>query len=231
MSYPAFPWLPARLINPLIALTVALILSASLARPAASAPTPPAGSAGDTTLSQLGDFTVHLPMLVQAAGLPDLVVERIATDGGALQVVIRNQGDAAVQSPFWVDLYVAPDAPPTAVNQVWQERGDGGAAWHISGKALPLAPGAALTLRLGDAHYWSELSSLGGPILAGTSLYAQVDSADALTTYGGVLESHERAGGAYNNISGPVPAASLIAQAGAAGELAGAGAPPALPAR
>jgi hypothetical protein len=36
----------------------------------------------------------------------------------------------------------------------------------------------------------------------GTLIYAQVDSANASTAYGTVLETHESMGGAYNNILG-----------------------------
>ena len=71
---------------------------------------------------------------------------------------------------------------------------------------LPLEPGETLTLTLGDPYYRASLSNPGGPITAGTQLYAQVDSFNAATNYGAVLEQHERDGGAYNNISGPVAA-------------------------
>jgi hypothetical protein len=50
------------------------------------------------------------------------------------------------------------------------------------------------------------------PLAAGTPVYAQVDAVNLATTYGAVLENHEIAGGAYNNIVGPVlPAAIDIA--------------------
>jgi hypothetical protein len=46
------------------------------------------------------------------------------------------------------------------------------------------------------------LVELGAARLRG--VYAQVDSANTLTTYGGVLEDHEITGGAYNNVSDAV---------------------------
>ena len=61
-----------------------------------------------------------------------------------------------------------------------------------------------LTLTVGDIYYRSALSNPGGPITAGTRLYGQVDSFNSATSYGAVLEVHERDSGAYNNILGPV---------------------------
>ncbi len=72
------------------------------------------------------------------------------------------------------------------------------------GNALPLNPGESLTLTIGDSYYWPDLSNFDTPLPSGSSVYAQVDLANAQTTYGGVLESHEISGGTYNNISGPV---------------------------
>ena len=84
--------------------------------------------------------------------------------------------------------------------------------WGVAGSALPLLPGEALTLTLHDAYYRPALSRLPAMTAAGTWLYAQVDSADAETDYGAVLETHEVAGDRYNNVAGPVvaPAAFLL---------------------
>ena len=38
------------------------------------------------------------------------------------------------------------------------------------------------------------------PLAAGTAIYVQVDSANANTAYGAVLENHEILGESYNNI-------------------------------
>jgi len=76
----------------------------------------------------------------------------------------------------------------------------------VLASALPLAPGARLTVTLGDAFYRPLLSNPGGTIATGTPLYAQVDSFDANSSNGAVFETHERDGTAYNNILGPVAA-------------------------
>jgi hypothetical protein len=72
--------------------------------------------------------------------------------------------------------------------------------------ALPLAPGARLTVTLGDSFYRPLLSNPGGAVGVGTQLYAQVDSFNATSNNGAIFETHERDGGAYNNILGPVVA-------------------------
>lgn len=156
--------------------------------------------------SDLEQHQVYLPLVV-GAGFPDLVVERIDTGDGSIQVVVRNQGSAAVTTPFWVDLYIAPVTPPTAVNQTWQTQGGQGVTWGVAGAALPILPGGTLTLSLGDAFYRPELSSIPAVLPPGTPLYAHVDSANTQSAYSGVLEDHEARGGAYNNILGPIRSA------------------------
>jgi len=74
----------------------------------------------------------------------------------------------------------------------------------VSAGALPLEPGEAITLTIGDAYYWAEYSYVEWPLPPGTPIYAQVDSADADTTYGAILELDEIRGLPYNNILGPV---------------------------
>ncbi|MBN1889668.1 MAG: putative Ig domain-containing protein, partial [Thermoflexales bacterium] len=155
---------------------------------------------------------------------PDLVVERIVVVGSMAQVVIKNEGSALVNDGFWVDLYVDPDPVPTGVNQTWNDgRSAQGIVWAVAGPAAmqALEPGGVLTLTVGDAYYWPP-DSRWGSLPPGTPVYAQVDSANALTTFGAVLEPHERAGGAYNNILGPVYStqASVWATYGFAGRQA-----------
>src|SRR5262249_5804815 len=132
-------------------------------------------------------------------------------------------GFLAVTDPFWVDVYVDPTTAPERVNQVWSDLGSRGAAWGVLGTALPLAPGATLTLRVGDAYYRSPNSNPGLPIAVGTPIYAQVDSYGPGSSYGAVLESHERDGEPYNNILGPVSATATLlgATAPAPGPAAG----------
>ena len=142
---------------------------------------------------------------------PDLVVEGITATGNAVSLVVRNVGAAPAYQPFWVDVYIDPDPPPSAVNQPWQSLASQGLVWGVT--ALPLAPGASVTLEVGDAYFWPDLSLVNWPLPAGTAVYAQVDSYNEATTYGAVQESHEIAGGPYNNIRGPVYVAPLAGEA------------------
>jgi hypothetical protein len=157
---------------------------------------------------------LYLP-LVARPGLPDLVVEQIIVANGSVQVVIRNVGAAPATEEFWVDAYVAPHTPPTAVNQTWDLLGSEGMVWGVTAAALPLAPGAQLTLAVGDAFYAPAYSLVTLPLAGGRSLYAQVDSYGEAGDYGAVLEAHELDGQPYNNIAGPVLAGQGVATAGA----------------
>jgi CSLREA domain-containing protein len=135
---------------------------------------------------------------------PDLIVKSIVASSHAVTVVISNIGSASVVNEFWVDLYVNPRPAPTGVNQVWNDgRSRQGVVWGITAPALPMQPGAVLTLTLSSPYYWVNLSHLVN-ISPNTPIYAQVDSANTDTTYGAVLEAHEIVGGPYNNILGPV---------------------------
>jgi hypothetical protein len=164
--------------------------------------------ATDPTITFIGARKAYLPLMVRWDGppLPDLVVSNISVSSGNLQVTIRNNGQLAATTPFWVDAYINPTSAPVRVNQLWNSVGNRGATWGVVGSVLPLEPGEALTLTVGDSYYRSALSNLGGPIAAGAPLYAQVDSFSSTSSYGAVLELHERDGGVYNNILGPVAA-------------------------
>ncbi len=180
------------------------------------------GSASASVLNFNRGGPIYLPLFLNSyVAAPDLVVEQIVVTSDSAQVVIKNQGNAPApsSSPFWIDLYVDPDPVPTGVNQTWDNLCDQGIVWGIDGGgALPLEPGEALTLTLGDAHYWPSLSNFPGSLPAGTPIYVQVDSANIHTTYGAVLESHEIYGGAYNNIGGPVLSRSSAVGAGLSAE-------------
>ena len=153
------------------------------------------------------DYAVYLP-LVARAGSPDLIVTALTVSGGDdVTVVIQNIGSAAVTSEFWVDLYVGlndSSTPPSAVDHIWQNTSPYGVAWGITSDALPLAPGASLTLTTSDNSYDASRSNLPDTIPSGTALYAQVDSANVASADGGVRETHEITNGTYNNLFGPV---------------------------
>ncbi|NTU84780.1 MAG: hypothetical protein HGA45_36355 [Chloroflexales bacterium] len=175
-------------------------------------PTTAAGSQSQVAPSRrpalAAPYTIYFPQVSRPLDLPDLVVSQITSSGGALRVMITNQGSTDVTDPFWVEGYIAPSSSPDAVNQLWQTLGGRGIAWAITGSDLPLAPGDSLTLTLGDRSYRANYSRIGGMITAGTSLYVQVDSWNDATTYGAVLETHEQNTATHSSIADAAPAAS-----------------------
>ncbi|MCB0035273.1 MAG: hypothetical protein KDE51_14675, partial [Anaerolineales bacterium] len=132
---------------------------------------------------------------------PDLVVKSIMIDPRGIEVLITNQGTAAVAqtNAFWVDLYVDPSRTPTP-NDIWEFLSEEGVVWGVEASALPLAPGESLLLTLNDDYYVDALSNYSGVPPSDTPIFVQVDSAHAGTTYGAVLETHEIDNTAYNNI-------------------------------
>lgn len=151
-------------------------------------------------------YYVRLPLISNPIVGPDLVVQSIQATRNHVRVTIRNQGNVAIQNSFFVDVYINPSPPPTRVNQTWSDLGTQGIVWGVSGAALEaLVPGASITLEYRDSYYLEEYSVFSGSLSPGTPIYAQVDSFNYPDTgYGTVLETHERLGGTYNNILGPV---------------------------
>jgi uncharacterized protein YegL len=158
------------------------------------------------------EFTV----VVVPTALPDLVVQDLIVTATGVEVIIKNLGPGPVlpENDFWVDVYIAPDTPPTGANDIWEFMGKTGLVWGVT--ALPvlqndtvMQPGETRSLFLHSPHYWPSLSNFSGTIPPGTAVYAQVDSANAETNYGGVREVHEVNGGTYNNIFGPVSAPNV----------------------
>ena len=76
--------------------------------------------------------------------------------------------------------------------------------WGVGGDALPLEAGEVMTLTIGDDYYWAGYSYVDWPLSPDTPIYAQVDSANADTAYGAILEIDEIQGLPNNNILGPV---------------------------
>jgi hypothetical protein len=149
-------------------------------------------------------WSVYLPLVSRNyTTAPDLVVERVVATSNRVQVIVKNQGNAAVTDEFYVMAYVDPSTAPSAVNQLWWDLGDQGAFWGVTASALPLEAGDVLTLTTGDAYYWPSHSRLDAPLRPGTPIYAQADAYNGATTHGAVLERHEILGEAYNNIGGP----------------------------
>ena len=160
--------------------------------------------------------TVYLPFILKtppaappSPTYPDLVVEQVIAASDVVTVVVKNVGPADVVDAFWIDLYLNPSTPPSGVNQQWADLGAQGLVWGVTGSALPIISSGTLTLTLNDGYYRADLSNFSSPLPLGTPVYAQVDSVNLLTTYGGVLESHEVTGGVYNNISSTLSIAGV----------------------
>jgi subtilisin-like proprotein convertase family protein len=148
--------------------------------------------------------TTYLPAIFDAyLSAPDLIVKEFWVSDTAVQVVIQNIGNVAVSDAFWVDLYVDPDPLPTGVNQIWSNLASQGMVWGVT---APLGVGEVVTLTVDSVFYRREASELVWPLAVGTSVYVQVDSAHAETSYGSVLERHEVLGAPYNNIASTVVA-------------------------
>jgi PKD repeat protein len=151
-----------------------------------------------TTTVTVTRHRLYLPLVMRGyVAAPDLVVARLEATANDVRVVVRNRGNAPATDDFWVDVYVDPAPAPTAVNQIWPDLAEEGLVWGVE---ADLAAGAALTLTVGGDFYWAAYSAVDWPLAAGTPVYAQVDSANADTTYGGVREDHEITGGPYNNV-------------------------------
>ncbi|MBN2006622.1 MAG: DUF11 domain-containing protein [Anaerolineae bacterium] len=183
--------------------------------------TPLADSAGSATIVvQVGDGQtisnmpldvrvykysyVYLPLAVTPYELPDLIVSDIIATPNDISIVIQNIGPGPVPvQAFWVDVYINPHTIPTQLDQPWPLLADQGLVWTVKTFALPLDPGETVTLRINDEHYWADKSYVEWPLTVGTWIYAHVDSCGlAASPYGGIAETHEVYGGAYNNITG-----------------------------
>lgn len=167
----------------------------------------------------LGDVTRTLVQVVDGAGNvtisnwqtpptamlngPDLSIESVVATRDGIEIVIRNVGTVAVTpaQSFWVDAYLEPSRPPSAVNDRWDALADYGAAWEVF---LTIAPGEAVTLRTGDSQMHPAYSRLPERLPVGAAVYAHVDVWNDATAYGAAEETHEMAAGPYNNIFGPV---------------------------
>lgn len=150
--------------------------------------------------------TLFLPLVtrnyVQA---PDLIITHLVATPNNITLTIKNQGNAPVPDPFWIDAYINPHTVPTEVNQTWELLASQGLVWGIERSSLSeLAPGGTLTLTVGDMYYWEIYSEITWPLPEGAIIYAQVDSVNTETDYGAVQESHEIINGTYNNIIGPI---------------------------
>jgi len=164
-------------------------------------PTP--GNNTDSASTTIKWPIIYLPLVLRRFAVgPDLIVDNVVIGNGTIAITIKNQGKLIVTDTlgFWVDLYINPSPAPTGVNQTWDPISPYGAAWGVDREALPIRPGESRTLYLYDIYYKYEWSRLPVALRAGDIIYVQVDSYNAATTYGVVLEDHEMSGTTYNNI-------------------------------
>ena len=159
-------------------------------------------STSSSVLVQVNAIKTYLPWVAKSfVSAPNLVIQSLTATPSTLQVVLKNTGSTSVGDDFWVDVYINPSSAPARVNQTWPMLAGQGAVWGVTGSGrAALTPGGTLTLTLNDAYYHANLSSPSLPLATGTRVYAQVDSANANTTYGSVRETHEINGAAYDNI-------------------------------
>ncbi|MEM7028696.1 MAG: Ig-like domain-containing protein [Chloroflexota bacterium] len=139
---------------------------------------------------------LYLPFVPQSAppSGPDLIVQNVTARSNAITVTIQNIGETPIVDDFWVDVYIDPNQIP-AYNLVWPAIAPYGVVWGVTTDILP---GEIVTLTLYDQFYDSNLSNIED-VIPGTPVWAQVDSANTLTDFGGVLEADET-----NNILGPI---------------------------
>ena len=157
-----------------------------------------------TATFDIATFFVYLPMIANGTvSAPDLVVTDVQANADGVIVTIENQGNAPTDNYFWVDFYVNPNPVPSRVNQLWSDVADQGVVWGVQQQ---LQVGESLTLMYSNdpaalnQYYFAQYSHFSG-VAAGVPIYAQVDSANNRSQTGGVLETHELIGAAYNNVS------------------------------
>lgn len=155
-------------------------------------------SAATTVMVTVGEVTsepptVYLPMIVRsepapqpAQTYPDLVGtislspdqrSFAAGEPVSIKVEVTNQGDAATEDGFWIELYINPAGQP-AVNQPWDALCGlwpcHGIVWGVRD---PLQPGESITLTSEAGSYTDLVTIWPGWFAAGTSdVYLLVDS-------------------------------------------------------
>ncbi len=162
-------------------------------------------------------YSVFLPLIMKNyLRLPDLIVQSVTASSDVITVVIKNIGDGPAEQAFWVDAYINPTPPPAAVNEIWWDldRSREGVAWGVIDPIVPIQPGEVYTLTSHGDFVSPDRTFFPGNLPVGTPIYAQVDSYNAATNYGAVLETHEYYQRPYNNILGPI-----YSTAGQAGPL------------
>ena len=153
------------------------------------------------TLLPVGVRYVYLPLTMRESRGINLVVESIVVDPPSptpgqpvmVYVTVRNTGFTAIESSFWVDLYLDPGSTP-APGVRWDQICAEGVAWLVPG----LGGGEAVTLRSDRGSpaytYWTgAFSATPDP----HRLYAVADVWPGPP--GAILEDREN-----DNVRGPV---------------------------
>jgi hypothetical protein len=110
-----------------------------------------------------------------------------------ITVTVTNRGGRAT-GPFWVDLYINPNTPPTVAGVTWDTTCTldpcQGIAWLVE---EGLAPGASLVLTSDATSYYAANTRWNGTFTPGTNaIYAYADSWNLDNPNGIVAESDER---------------------------------------
>jgi hypothetical protein len=157
-------------------------------------------------------FHIRLPLVLRDyPPLADLQINSLTVDPASLdvgqpvtvEVTVENVGEAAA-GPFWVDLYLNPDSPPTGPDQPWDALCSGpaedcyGIAWHVedglqAGESLMIS---SLKIGSDDEARWPGYFTECGT----HHLYAFVDSRGGAGSHGAVSEKQE----GLENRRGPV---------------------------
>jgi len=141
---------------------------------------------------------VEYPDLVSKVSLNPAKQTFSAGEAVEINVVVTNQGKAAA-NPFWVDLYINPNTPPTAANVRWDQTcvtsNDPycfGMSWQIS---QTIQAGQSITLKslaTGDGQFSEYDSRWQGWFASGTKdVYVYTDSWGPGFVYGANQESDE----------------------------------------
>ncbi len=128
---------------------------------------------------------VYLPTIMKSETIlaaPDLIVDSLIAASNVVTVVIKNIGNAPVTDAFWVDVYLDPNPAPTGVNQPWWQLSSQGLVWGVT-ESIPVS--GTLTLISGGRYYSEKHSHFSGTLASGTEVWAQVDSVNLNTSYGG----------------------------------------------
>jgi hypothetical protein len=157
-------------------------------------------------VSAPGVYRLYLPIMrgnnpSTVASPPDLTIANITATPATMQsgtparisVTVTNRGGQAT-GPFWVDLYINPNTPPSVAGVTWETTCTldpcQGIAWLVE---AGLAPGASVVLSSDATSYYTANTRWNGTFAPGTNaIYAYADSWNLTNPNGIVVESDEK---------------------------------------